>query len=190
MSVTHHHRAKARRREPLLICLDLQRDYVATGRPRYAPANAAVAEACIGVLKRARAGGWRIVHSQRQRALEAAFGAALFNAPIEGLRPLISEPVFIRRCLSAFSEPEFAAELHEAKADTVYLIGFSLADTCLATTLAAVDHGLTLTLIEDALGGVAADGEPAARFARSILSPFARFIASQDIPEVAGEFAL
>ncbi len=192
MSLVHprRHQPSDAGPELWLICLDLQRDYVVPGRPFYAPASADVARACIGVLEHARANGWRIIHSQRRRGFETAFGGGLFGAPIEGLRPLISEPIFLRRCLSAFSEPEFAAELHGAQGGEVYLIGFSLADTCLATTLAAVDHGLSLILVEDALGGVSADGAPASQMARSILSPFARFVSSGEVVAHAGELAL
>ena len=35
----------------------------------------------------------------------------MFGAPIEGLRPLISEPVYFRSGLSAFGNPGFATEL-------------------------------------------------------------------------------
>jgi nicotinamidase-related amidase len=154
-----------------LICLDLQRDYVVPGRPRYAPANAAVVEACAQVLSQARDEAWNIVHSQ-VRSDDMASRRELFDAPIEGLRPLISEPVFFRSGLSAFANPAFAAELRRARGDDVYLIGFSLADTCLATALAGVDAGLSLTLLEDAVG--VGDGADAARIARTILKPFVR----------------
>jgi nicotinamidase-related amidase len=160
-------RARQRR---WLICLDLQRDYVVPGRPRYAPGNAEVAEACAKVLGRAREEGWRVVHSQHRADGAPLSPRGLFDAPIEGLRPLISEPVFFRSGLSAFANPAFAAELKRARGDRVLLIGFSLADTCLATALAAVDAGLSLTLVEDAVG--ASDRVEASDVARAILSPF------------------
>ena len=160
-------RARQRR---WLICLDLQRDYVIPGRPRYAAANAGVVEACARVLGFARDEGWRVVHSQHRDDAAPAPPRGLFDAPIEGLRPLISEPVFFRSGLSAFGNPAFAAELKRARDEDVFLIGFSLADTCLATALAAVDAGLTLTLIEDAVG--AGDRVEATDVARTILQPF------------------
>jgi nicotinamidase-related amidase len=143
---------------------------VVPGRPRYAAANAQVAEACVRVLAQARDEGWNIVHSQVRGDELAPRRRELFEAPIEGLRPLISEPVFFRSGLSAFANPAFAAELRRARGDEVYLIGFSLADTCLATALACVDAGLSLTLLEDAVG--ASDGVDAANAARTILKPF------------------
>src|SRR5215469_1061094 len=133
-----------------LVCMDLQREYVVAGRPRYAAPNEQVAAACAQVLTMAREDGWRVVHSQQQPP--AGEPASMFDAPIEGLRPLISEPVFFRRGLSAFANPAFASELRGARGEEVYLIGFSLADTCIATALGAIDEGLDVALIEDAVG--------------------------------------
>jgi nicotinamidase-related amidase len=179
-------RPPARRAGPRrwLICLDLQRDYVIPGRPRYAAANAEVAAACVRVLSLARDEGWRVVHSQFRAEPTSLRPRELFDAPIEGLRPRISEPVFFRCGLSAFANPAFAAELRCArKEEEVFLIGFSLADTCLATALAGVDAGLSLTLLEDAVG--AGDAVDAADVARTILKPFVRILSSRRL-EVCG----
>src|SRR5450432_1780700 len=92
-------------RAPWLICLDLQRDYVVPGRPRYSLANTEVAATCAAVLGLARREGWRVVHSQSRTESSAPWPRELFGAPIEGLRPLISEPVYFRRGLSAFANP-------------------------------------------------------------------------------------
>jgi len=175
---------------PWLICLDLQREYVVPGRPGYAPAGPDVAAVCLKVLDHARAAGWRVVHSQLRRHATSPFGAALFGAPIEGLRPLISEPVFFRGGLSAFANPAFAAELARARGDEVFLIGFSLADTCLATALAAVDHGLSLVLVEDALGAGQSPAASAPEIARAILGRFVGFVSSDEIEAAAMELAL
>ena len=139
-----------------------------------------MATACMRVLGHARDEGWRIVHSQSRQDDAGHWPRKLFSAPIEGLRPLISEPVFFRRgCLSAFSDPGFAAELREARGDEVFLIGFSLADTCLATALGAVDEGLSLTLLDDAVGAGASAAAAAA--ARLLLEPFVRLASSRRV---------
>ena len=113
---------------------------------------------------------------RRGRSAELAARACFGSAPIEGLRPLISEPVFFRGGLSAFANPAFATELRRARGDEVCLIGFSLADTGLATALAGVDAGLSLTIVDDAVG--ASDAVDAAYVARTILQPFVRICSS------------
>jgi len=163
-----------------LVCLDLQREYVVPGRPRYAPTHTGVVLACRQVLDAARAGGWRVVHSQMRDDSLGPSTREMFGAPIEGLRPRVTEPVFFRRELSAFANPAFAAELRGALGAEVFLIGFCLADTCLATALAAVDAGLELTLVEDAVGSGPTEGLVDA--ARSLLRPFVRIRPSSQLP--------
>ena len=70
-----------------------------------------------------------------------------------------------------------AAELGLARGREVFLIGFSLADTCLATALAGVDAGLRLALVDDAIGVGAMPG--AADAARTVLRPFASLVPSR-----------
>jgi len=161
---------------PWLICLDLQRDCVIPGRPRYDAGNAEVAAVCARVLALARCEGWRIVHSQVRDGHAPLAPAQGFHSPIEGLRPLIAEPMYFRRGLSAFANPEFGAEMLAARGERVFLIGFSLADSCLATALAGIDAGLRLTLIEDAVGAV---DTAAAAGARAALEPFVEFASSR-----------
>lgn len=163
--------------------MDLQREHVVPGCPRYSAANHEVAATCGRVLAAARADGWRIVHSQISPRLRQGEPRTMFDAPIEGLRPLISEPVFFRRGLSAFANPAFAAELRAARGDEVFLIGFSLTDTCLATALAAVDEGLSLTLLDDAVG--AGGATESAEAARKILEPFVTMIPSRRLEQRA-----
>jgi len=177
-------RGSVGRAQPRLICLDLQREYVVPGRPLYADGAGRVAETCASVLRHARAAGWRVIHVQRRHADGLFERSGFFGAPIEGLRPLISEPVFARSGLSAFCNPDFAAEMRDAAGEDVFLIGFSLDRTCIATAFAAADAGLAVTILSDATG-VAGDGEGDARLSRAaaerVLSNVARLASSDDV---------
>jgi len=171
-----------------LVCLDLQRDYVVPGRALYSPGHGGIVLACRQVLDVARAGGWRVVHSQRRNDDFGLTPRDMFGAPIEGLRPLVTEPVFFRRGLSAFANPAFAAEMRGARDAEVFLIGFSLAGSCLATALAAVDEGLELTLLEDAVGAGPVEG--VAEAASNLLRPFVQVRSSsallvRDLEEIS-----
>jgi nicotinamidase-related amidase len=163
-----------------LVCLDLQRQYVVTGHPQYRAEAAEVVRRCARVLDLAREGGWRVVHSQLRHEA-GGWRRDHFGSPIEGLRPLISEPVYLRDGLSAFCDRDFSAKLREAVGDEVYLIGFSLADTCLATVLSAVDHGHRLALIEDAVGIGASEGATPSQIARCLMKPFVRLTSSLEV---------
>jgi nicotinamidase-related amidase len=177
-------RGLAGRAQPRLVCLDLQREYVVPGRPLYADGAAGVAETCASVLRHARARRWRVLHVQRRQADGLFERTGYFGAPIEGLRPLISEPVFARSGFSAFCNPDFAAEMRDALGEEVFMIGFSLDCTCLATVFAAADAGLSVTVLTDATGPVGAnDGEAMARreAAERLLAPVARLATSQEV---------
>ncbi len=122
-----------------LVCLDLQR-----GRAANRPAAAATAGACRGVIGAARLRGWPILHVHRREADPSA------GRPILGLEPLPSEPVYVRPGASAFSHQGFA---HAAQGlgGPLALIGFSLCDSVLATTFAALDRRLPVEILLDAV---------------------------------------
>lgn len=174
------------RPQPRLVCLDLQREYVVPGRPLYADGADRVADACATVLQHARAHRWRIIHARRRQAEGLFDRADYFSAPIEGLRPLISEPVFARSGLSAFCNPDFAAEMCEAQGEEVFIMGFSLNKTCLATVFAAADMGLNVTILTDATGtagACAAEARQLREAAERMLSPLARLATSDEVME-------
>lgn len=128
-----------------LVCLDLQRGRVA-GRP----AAAAASGACRAVLNAARLRSWPILHVHRREADPSA------GRPILGLEPLPTEPVYVRPGASAFSHQGFA---HAAQGlgGPLALIGFSLCDSVLATTFAAMDRRLPVEILIDAVFASPAD---------------------------------
>ena len=81
-------------RERLLVCLDLQRASLA--HRRSAGADGCVVN-CRRVLAHARHADWRVVHVHSK--MECPDEAR----PIEGLEPLVSEPLVYRTGISAFS---------------------------------------------------------------------------------------
>lgn len=180
----------AGRAQPRLVCLDLQREYVVPGRPLYAEGADGAAETCASMLRHARTHGWRVLHVQRRHAEGLFERGGYFGAPIEGLRPLVSEPVFARSGYSAFCNPDFAAEMRDALGEDVFLIGFSLDRTCLATAFGAADAGLSVTVITDATGPAGsanADAWARRQAAERLLAPVARLVASQEVLTETGE---
>ncbi|HEY9233404.1 MAG TPA: isochorismatase family protein, partial [Phenylobacterium sp.] len=96
------------------------------------------------VLRQARRRRWPILHVHRREA------GPHDGRPIPGLEPLPSEPIYLRPGASAFSHQGFA---HAAQglAAPLALIGFSLGDSILATTFAALDRGLPVDILTDAV---------------------------------------
>ncbi len=174
----------AARPQPRLVCLDLQREYVVPGRPLYSDGAGRVAETCAAVLEHARAHRWRVIHVQRRQSDGLFERAGYFSAPIEGLRPLISEPVFARSGLSAFCNADFAAEMRDALVEDVFVMGFSLNKAGLATVFAAADMGLSITVLTDATSAGGANELEARQLrdaAERVLSPVARLATSGEV---------
>lgn len=141
-----------RDRRPWLLCIDLQREFVAPNRPLFDPASDAVVAACKAVLAAARRARWPVAHIHTRRA-GALFGkSSPFTRPIVGLEPWISEPLYFRSGLSIFTSQEVLALVHGDSGVDFHVIGYSAEGSCLATVFAGHDLGAQLTLVQDAVG--------------------------------------
>jgi hypothetical protein len=169
---------------PWLLCLDLQREFVAEGRPLRGPAVKRRVEACRALLGHARDAGWPVIHVHRRRE-SGLFGAASeFSRPVESLEPLAREALFFRSGLSAFTAPGLRRLVPPAPGTRVFLAALSLDNGCLATVMHAADIGLKVTVAEDVLG--AAPLGPygpgvVAGVAKRLIAPFVRFETAQSM---------
>jgi nicotinamidase-related amidase len=162
---------------PCLLCMDMQREYSAVGRPLHSDANPATLSACRDVLEHARGRDWTVIHSLLERDGGLFRRGAEHARPVDHLEPLSSEQVYIRDGLSALSHPTLARMADRARCE-IYLIGFSLSHSLLSTAFDAASCGLRVTLIEDAVGATPVNGMTADKVkevARRLLAPFANF---------------
>jgi nicotinamidase-related amidase len=134
-------------RARLLVCLDLQRGSL---RPGQAPDGCLVN--CRRLLAHARGEGWGVahVHSRKPHPRDAA--------PIEGLQPLTTEPVFYRSGPSAFSNRAFC-EMVGSGAVELVLIGYSMTSALIGTAMIAFEEGLSVLMVEDAICSAVLDDE-------------------------------
>lgn len=141
------------------------------------PAAAATASACGKVLGQARRRRWPVLHVHRREADADA------GRPIAGLEPLPTEPVYLRPGASAFSHRGFA-DAAQSLGGPIALIGFSLCDSVLATTFAALDRKLAVEILADAVFASANDEAVLRRAiaaALTGLSPPCRLIRSTEL---------
>ncbi|MFW6299425.1 MAG: cysteine hydrolase family protein [Oceanicaulis sp.] len=157
---------------PVLVCLDLQMEFIAPGRPFADPDGDAVGAVCADIIKRARAANWTVVHAQLHQGGPLMAGMGM-TQPIPGCEPRPGEVLLRRAGVSAYAHPDLDGILEGALGARAYLMGFS-AGTSLNTTLFdAQDRGHDLVLIEDAVG--AADvGEWASNENRALCVDTAR----------------
>lgn len=155
-----------------LICLDLQR-----ARLNGADGHERMLGVCRRVLAEARRRRCPVLHVHRREP------SAEGGRPIPGLEPLPTEPIFVRPGPSAFSHRAFA-QAALALGGPLALMGFSMADSVLATAFAAADRDLSIEVIRDAVALGPADHPAAgpALFAPvAALAPLGRVLDSTDL---------
>lgn len=136
------------RPERLLVCLDLQRGRQEDGR---APDGCLVN--CRRMLAHARYEGWRVVH------VHSKSPDPDHARPIDGLEPLLSEPVLYRSGLSAFSNRTFREMLEGRGGVELVIIGYSMTSALVGTALIAYEEALSVVMVEDAICSAVLDRE-------------------------------
>ena len=132
---------------PCLILLDCQSDQVEGPDGRIDAENAAVISRIGQLLHHARNAGWKVCHSQY-----VGDGPKSARSPISSLRPTAKEPVFLRRGLSAFSDPFLHQVLARNTGGPCLLVGFSAPFSILATVFDGASRDQTMTVVADAVG--------------------------------------
>lgn len=153
---------------PWLLCLNLNREHVTPGRPLYIQSGIAAASQARSLLYRARERGWTVAHIQSRRARLA--NGDDFARPIEGLEPLPSEALFLVRQRSALAHLDLRARLSADRPRAIYVVGFSLAHEGLATMFDAVDLGLCLRVVADAVASPAIGDRTSSEIDRAALA--------------------
>ena len=137
---------------PVLLCLDLQMEFVAPGRPFADPDADAIAALCGDLIREARMAGWSVVHAQLHQGGPLIAGHGM-TEPIKGCEPRPEEVLLRRAGVSAFAHPDLDGVLESGMGSGAYVIGFSAPLSLTATILDADDRGHRLSLVEEAIGG-------------------------------------
>ncbi|MBI1359170.1 MAG: isochorismatase family protein [Alphaproteobacteria bacterium] len=126
-----------------LLCIDLQVDPQRGLQP---DANAIFgARALLSVARRS---GWTIAHTRMRSHPGGPTGFG--ETRISGMRPLMSEKVFLRSGRSIADSPGLLALLDEWRHETVYVAAFDHV-TLLSCLLLRYESGPRMVLVENAL---------------------------------------
>ena len=136
---------------PVLVCLDLQMEFVAEGRPWTDPQGERIAQVSASILSEARAANWSIVHVQLHPGGPIMADRGLYQ-PALGCEPRPGEILLRRAGVSAYAHPDLSGILEGAMGATAYLMGFSAPTSLTATLYDAEERMHPLNLIEEAVG--------------------------------------
>jgi hypothetical protein len=136
-----------------LVCLDLQHSWLAAHDQEPEWWLARRIDAARAVLRQAREAGWSIAHVHRGSPHADGVVHIGRSRPLDGLRPLPSEPLFHREQLCAFESRAFAGAMRRTPRARTAILTFDVALAGLITALTAADLGHHVTLLEDGLSG-------------------------------------
>lgn len=157
---------------PVLLCMDLQMEFVAAGRPLADPDGEEIASRCAAIIAEARKAGWSLVHAQIHQGGPLVAGHGLVQ-PIPGCEPRPGEVLLRRAGVSAFAHPDLEGVLEAAAGSGAYAIGFSAPMSLTSTLFDAEDRLQQLHFVEEAVGG-ADVAEWSAEESRALLVDTAR----------------
>ena len=157
---------------PVLLCVDLQMEFIAPGRPWADPDGDEIAARCADVLDNARSNGWLVVHTQLHRGGPMLDGDGL-PASIPGCAPRPGEVLLKRAGVSAYAHPDMDGVMAGCLAEGAIMIGFTAPMSLTTTLYDAEDRGHQLALLEEACGS-AHVGEWGAEHTRALCVATAR----------------
>ncbi|QVN04026.1 cysteine hydrolase [Pseudomonas rhodesiae] len=134
-----------------LVVVDLQNEYLPTGKLPLTGIEAAAANA-IRVISHARDTGIPVFHIRH----ESDEGAPVFSKGSTGaeIQPAVApeshEPVIVKKHINAFRETDLKQQLEAANVQEIVVIG-AMTHMCIdAVVRAAVDMGYPVTVLDDA----------------------------------------
>jgi nicotinamidase-related amidase len=172
-----------------LLCLNLQSDYTNPASALCVDNAADIIRSIQHALAFARRERWPIVHMHsRAPNLCVARGNSIM-----GIEPRADEPVLFKKRYSALRQEELMTFLRDMRIDTTYVVGFALALDCVATAYDAIDFGVPLTCIEQAMGTPPMAGicsQALSRMIYAILSPLIEISDINDVFRTPGQLTL
>lgn len=156
---------------PLLICMDLQSEFITEGRPHKISAPARTISNCRELQSHWRKQLWPIAHLKRIAT------AAYFNPTssltewLSELGPLPGELAFEHSLPSAFSSIKFADFMKYIGPLRCFVSGFALQESILATVVEGFHRGIRFDVVVDA---VDATENSIASATLDILKPFCK----------------
>lgn len=156
---------------PLLICMDLQLEFLTEGRPHLISDPARTISNCRELQSRWRKQLWPIAHLKRTAT------AAYFNPTsnltewLHELGPLPGELTFEHALPSAFSSIKFADFMKHIGSLRCFISGFVLQESILATVVEGFHRGIQFNVVADAVDGTQ---NTMASAALDILKPFCK----------------
>ena len=178
---------------PILVCADLQTEYLTEGR-RHVIADAdAITSRCLELLTLWRNNLWPIIHLKRIAQAAWFNPASNLTNWIADLKPRPGELAFEHPLPSAYSSTRFAEYMANMRNIRCVLSGFSLDETILSTVVDGFHRSHRYQIVSDAVAcRRLGTGDPASykMAVIKVIGNFAGVVESADLMEADAAIAV
>ena len=178
---------------PILICADLQTEYLTEGRCHVITDAEAVTSRCLELLTLWRGNLWPVIHLKRIAQAAWFNPASNLTDWIADLKPRPGELAFEHPLPSAYSSTRFADYMSNMKSIRCVLLGFSLDETILSTVVDGFHRSHRYQVVSDAVACRRAGvGDPASykMAVVKVIGNYAGIQASSDLSGASGKIAV
>ncbi len=135
---------------PVLVLVDVQKEYIAEGRPFCLDTIEESLSNCKKLLDHARQNSWKVIHMHHEQNDECFSRGGEFSEYIEGFEPLDNEYNIAKSDFSCFTAPEFTALVDKFRHENIILAGYGCTMCCLSTLVDAHHRGFEFYFVKDA----------------------------------------
>lgn len=178
---------------PILVCADLQTEYLTEGRSHVISDAGAIMPCCLELMRIWRDNLWPVMHLKRIAQAAWFNPASNLTNWISEFKPLPGELTFEHPLPSAYSSARFAEYMSNIRNLRCVLLGFSLDETILATVVDGFHRSDRYEVIADAVACRRAGIGEAASYKSAVvkvISNFARIQESPDLIAASGRIAV
>src|SRR3984893_14966007 len=136
---------------PILICADLQTEYLTEGRSHVITDAEAVTSRCLELLTLWRGNLWPVIHLKRIAQAAWFNPASNLTDWIADLKPRPGELAFEHPLPSAYSSTRFAEYMANMKNIRCVVLGFSVDETILSTVIDGFHRSHRYQIVSDAV---------------------------------------
>ena len=174
---------------PILVCADLQIEYLTEGRRHVITDAEPVMSRCLELLTLWRSNLWPVMHLKRIAQAAWFNPASNLTDWIAELRPRPGEMAFEHPLPSAYSSTRFTEYMSNMKNIRCVLSGFSLDETILSTVVDGFHRSHRYQVVGDAVACRRAGVGEAAFYKAAVLKVIANFAAIEDSSDLIGQAA-
>ncbi len=134
----------------VLILVDIQKEYIAEGRPFCLDTIAESLDNCRKLQAHAREKGWKVIHMHHVQNAEVFGYGSEFSEYIDGFGPQGEELSLSKSDFSCFTSAEFTALVDKYRHEDIILAGYGCTMCCLSTLIDAHHRGYNFYFVKDA----------------------------------------